>query len=162
VGWDANGNRVTNGADVFTYDERNQLVISPAGVYTWGPRGTLASITGVDGVAVDFDGLGRMTAVTPDGQATVGYTYDSLDRIAARDGTGFTHNGAELDHVGDGTATYGLTPGGRLTSINQAGSTTLAVLDRHGDLTSRLNTDDTTAASSLYDPFGDPGCCSGR
>ena len=108
--YDAAGRLVTyaqHGADTFVYDERNRLVTSPAGSYSWDPRGTLDNIIGVDGVDVAFDGLGRMTGFTPDGEVTVDFVHDGLDRIATRNGAVFEYNGAALDPVSDGTSTYG-------------------------------------------------------
>ena len=88
----------------YTYDARNRLVGSPQGTHVWDAAGRLDRITNGASVVADygFDGLGRLTSLTQGG-ASVGYTYDGLDRVAARNGTAFAYAGTGWDPVGDGT-----------------------------------------------------------
>lgn len=153
--WDANGNRLAAGTDTYTYDERNRLTTAPDGTRTYTPRGTLATAAGGT-VTYSFDGLGRMTDQTRTGQ-TATYTYDALDRIATRDTTTFLYTGLGLDPTVDGTHTYGRSPAGRLLALQATGTDPqLAILDRHGDLTGWIDSDNNLAGSRIYDPFGDP------
>ena len=81
-GWDGAGNRLSAGADTYTYDTRNRLKTGPEGTYAYSPRGTMGSLAGPGGlVTYDFDSLGRLV----DYNSEVTYTYDGLGRVAARE-----------------------------------------------------------------------------
>lgn len=162
--WDPNGNRTAAGTDTYTYDERNRLTAGPSGTsYTHTARGTLDTVTNTSGTTTyTFDHLGRQTAATgPSG--TVDYTYDTLDRIATRNGDPFTYTGTDLDPTGDPTATYARSPSGRILAVDPTGDDPAvhAGLNRHGDLAYLHNTDGTTTASRIYDPFGQPAGTTG-
>jgi len=157
--WDGAGNRISAGTDSYTYDARNRLTSGPEGDYTYSPRGDLETITdGGTTVTYGFDPLGRM--VDYNGQAA--FTYDGLDRVAARNGTAFSYIGTMLDAVDDGTFTYGRSPGGRLISQTDGTTDLLVGLDRHGDLT--WLADPATGALTdtvMFDPFGDQTATTG-
>lgn len=155
--WDKNGNRLANGSDRFTYDERNRLVSSPAGIHEWDPRGTLDQIVGVDGVDTTFDDLGRMADFTPDGEATINYGYDGLHRLIDRNGTAMSYLGGQIDPVNDGSSVYRRGAGGGVTGIEANGTYSIAIRDRHGDMVGTV--DHTTGqlnSTTSYDSFGEP------
>ena len=119
--WDPAGNRLTAGADNWTYDQRNRLVTGPEGNYTHTPRGTLLQIDdGSNPVVYDFDPFGRLTTVD-----AVSYSYDGLDRVSSRGADSFTYQGTNLDPTSDSTNTYSRSPAGRLVGITD-GTTDLA------------------------------------
>jgi len=94
------------------------------------------------------------------GQAA--FTYDALDRVAARNGTAFSYIGTMLDAVSDGTFTYGRSPGGRLISQTDGTTDLLVGLDRHGDLA--WLADPATGVLTdtvMFDPFGDQTATTG-
>ena len=117
--------------------------------------GTLASLdTGAGVVTYDFDSLGRLT----DYNSEVSYTYDGLDRVAARNGTSFVYEGGSLDPISDGTFAYGRSPSGRLVSQANADGTNamLAGLDAHGDLSFLYSAAGVVSDTAMFDPFGEP------
>lgn len=154
VTWDANGNRTSHGSDAFSYDARNRLETSPAGTHTWTPRGTLDQIIGSGGADFDFDDLGRLTQTTPDSQAPISYTYDGLDRVAARNSVPFAYNAGAIDPVSIGSDAYGRNPAGSLVAIDET-LATVAVRDRHGDVVASVDTTGNLVSSAAYDPFGE-------
>jgi RHS repeat-associated protein len=157
--WDANGNRIQAGTVAATYDQRNRLLTNGTDTYAWTARGTMKTKV-VGGVATNstFDGLGRMT-----GNGAVTYTYDALDRIAARtNGTTdtFSYSGQDRDPTRDGTATtsnlIAHSPSGDSIAVKVGtGAAQVIGQDRHGDLTSLFPTTATALTDSYnYDPFG--------
>ena len=101
--------------------------------------------------------VGGLTSFTQ-GSATVAYSYDALDRVAARNGTPFSYAGIGWDPVGDGTQRFSQSPSGRLQAVaGGSGAGRVVVSNRHGDLRALL--DPATGAvtdSVLTDPFGVP------
>jgi RHS repeat-associated protein len=160
--WDANGNRLTNGAVAATYDARNRLLSSGSETYSWTPRGTLLSkVVGAVTTVSVFDGLGRMTTAN----GNVVFTYDALGRPATRaegvsPSTLFSYSGLDMDATKDGSSgsfnTVAHSPSGDPISLKVgSGAGVVVGRDRHGDVTSLF----APSASSLgdtvdYDPFG--------
>jgi len=155
--YDNAGNRLTAGTDTFTYDNRNRLLTDPDGSYDWNPVGTLATYTPNSGPVetYTFDAAGRLTDIT-DGANTTDYTYDSLDRIAERDGAAFTYNGSQWDPTSDGTDTFHRTPSGNLLAYEDPSGLSHAVDNNHYDLTALVAADGTVNDTATYDPWGDP------
>ena len=150
--WDGAGNRLTAGADTYTYDDRNQILTGPEGTFTYSARGTTDTVSdGVTTVTYTFDAFGRLT----DYNGEASYTHDGLDRVASRNGVGFSYAGTSLDPVSDGGFTYAHSPGGRVLAVDDGTSTFLAGTNRHGDLTHLFTAAGSIVDSSLYDPFGD-------
>ena len=151
--WDAAGNRIGAGPDVYTYSERNRLLTGPEGSYDYNPRGDLTTITGTGSASFSWDGLGRMVA--SDTGTPVAYTFDGLDRVATRNSTPFTYVGMWVDPTSDGSNTYGRSPGGRVVSHDDGTATSLVGLDRHGDVGWLATTGTGTITDSrVFDPFG--------
>ncbi|TXS55518.1 DNRLRE domain-containing protein [Streptomyces sp. t39] len=155
--WDDSGNRVRNGDKEAVYDERNRLLSDGDHTYDHTPRGTLATRTS-SGLTEDFtfDAFDRMTKA---GEAGTEYTYDSLDRVATRNGADFAYAGFAPDPVEDNDSTYGRGASDELLSVAQGtGDAQLTVTDKHGDVVGDLSATDGTAgslnSSVSYDPFG--------
>ncbi|MCH8992668.1 MAG: hypothetical protein IIA44_13105 [Acidobacteria bacterium] len=53
------------------------------------------------------------------------YTYDSLSRVAERNGTGFAYTGLWIDPTSDGVNTYGRSPAGRVVASDDDTVTSL-------------------------------------
>lgn len=60
----------------------------------------------------------------------VTYTYDSLSRVATRNGAGFAYTGLWIDPTSDGVNTYGRSPVGRVVSHDDGSVASLVGLDR--------------------------------
>lgn len=155
--YDDAGNRLTAGSDTFTYDNRNRLATDSDGAYVWNADGTLDTYTPNTGPIEDytFDAAGRLVEVT-DGTLDADYTYDSLDRIAERDGEPFTYNGGQWDPTSDGTDTFHRTTGGSLLAYETSAGVNHAVDNNHFDLTALVGSDGTVSDTATYDPWGDP------
>ncbi|MER5884941.1 polymorphic toxin-type HINT domain-containing protein [Streptomyces sp. NPDC001941] len=158
-GWDDSGNRVKNGAKTATYDERDRMLSDGDYTYDHTPRGTLASRTS-SGLKEDFtfDAFDRLTKA---GESGTTYTYDSLDRVAARNGTDFSYSGLSPDPVKDNSSTYGRGAADELLSVQEGTATAdLVLTDTHGDVVSSMSSTNGTAtapaASTAYDPYGVP------
>ncbi|MFD7290896.1 LamG-like jellyroll fold domain-containing protein [Streptomyces sp. NPDC059863] len=155
-GWDDSGNRVKNGAKTATFDERNRLLSDGDYTYDYTARGTLASRTS-SGLAEEFtfDAFDRMTKA---GESGTAYTYDGLDRVAARNGVDFTYAGLAPDPVKDNSATYGRGAADELLSVAEGGAAQLSVTDKHGDVVGGMSPTNgagtSLASSTAYDPFG--------
>ena len=107
-GWDAAGNRTTNGGKTAAYDQRNRLLNDGDSNYTYTPRGTLATkTTGTTTTSLAFDAFDRLTS---DGAKT--YTYDELGRLHSRGSTNFTYADLTNNPVSDEQATYSRDPFG--------------------------------------------------
>ncbi|MFF7204809.1 polymorphic toxin-type HINT domain-containing protein [Streptomyces sp. NPDC008141] len=155
--WDDSGNRVKNGAKTSTFDERNRLLSDGDYTYDHTPRGTLATRTS-SGLTEDFtfDAFDRMTKA---GESQTQYTYDSLDRVASRNGTDFSYAGLSPDPVKDNSSTYGRGAADELLSVAEGtGPAQLSVTDKHGDVVGDMSPTNGAAASltrsTAYDPFG--------
>ncbi|TDD02049.1 hypothetical protein E1292_24375, partial [Nonomuraea deserti] len=145
--WDDAGNRTKAGSTTFTYDARNQLLSGDGIDYTYRPRGTTATAGNRN---LTFDAFDQLTS---DGAQ---YTYDSLGRIAQRNGTAYKYSGLGNDVVSDGT---------RLTSrgvsaepvadkaVNSTATGKLLYADLHGDVTARYGGAE-TSGTRTFDPFG--------
>lgn len=156
-GWDDAGNRTSAGADTFTYDERNRLKTGPGETYSYTPRGTLASVTANGSTRTpEFDGFDRLVR---DGAAV--YGYDSLDRVASRNGTKFTYAGLTNEAVSDGRRLISRLPDGSAFSDKATGGTgRMLFADRRGDVIGRyLN--NSVDGKRTFDPFGKVTASSG-
>ncbi|MER5464198.1 polymorphic toxin-type HINT domain-containing protein [Streptomyces sp. NPDC002668] len=155
--WDDSGNRVKNGSKTATYDERNRLLSDGDYTYDHTPRGTLATRTS-SGLTENFtfDAFDRMTKA---GESGTEYTYDSLDRVASRNGVDFSYAGMAPDPVKDNSSTYGRGAADELLSVAEGtGPAQLTISDKHGDVVGDLSPTNGAAASltqsTAYDPFG--------
>ncbi len=158
VGWDGAGNRVSFGADSYLFDERNRLLSSPAGVFSYTARGTVASAATAGGsVSYQFDALGRLDRY----DNTVSYAYDGLDRVATRGTDSFSYGGLGLDPVADGSFVYSRSPGGRLVGMSDGVAARLVGHDRHGDVTHLFTGPGVVSDTQLFDPFGAPLAATG-
>ncbi|MFG2883521.1 LamG-like jellyroll fold domain-containing protein [Streptomyces sp. NPDC048297] len=151
--WDDSGNRVKNGAKTATFDERDRLLSDDD--YT--SRGTLASRTS-SGLTEQFtfDAFDRMVKA---GESGTQYTYDSLDRVSARNGVDFSYDGFAPDPVKDQSATYGRRASDELMAVAENGGTArLTLEDQHGDVVGDMSATDGGAAgldqSTAFEPFG--------
>ncbi|MCS0637858.1 YnfC family lipoprotein [Streptomyces sp. LP05-1] len=156
--WDDSGNRVKNGDKTATFDERDRLLSDGDYTYDHTPRGTVASrISSGLKEEFAFDAFDRLTKA---GESGTEYTYDALDRVAARNGTDFVYEGTSPDPVKDNSATYGRGAGGELMSVLEGDTARLSVADAHGDVVGSMSATDGAAASleqsTAYDPFGVP------
>ncbi|MFD5872478.1 LamG-like jellyroll fold domain-containing protein [Streptomyces sp. NPDC060322] len=156
-GWDDSGNRTENGEKAATFDERNRLLSDGDYTYDHTARGTLASRTS-SGMTEEFafDAFDRMTTA---GESGAEYTYDSLDRVASRNGADFSYAGLAPDPVKDNNSTYGRGASDEILSVLEGtGDAQLTVTDKHGDIVGDMSATDGTAtgltASTAYDPFG--------
>ncbi|MEV8517869.1 LamG-like jellyroll fold domain-containing protein [Dactylosporangium sp. NPDC051484] len=142
--FDKSGNRLTNGAKTFTYDQRNRLLTQTGGTtYTYTPRGTLASASGV---LTKTDAFGQVAQ-----QGTTTYTYDGLGRQTK---TGLSYSGLDNDLAADTTATYTRDPGGAVVGVKGA-SAQYAYTDLHDDITGLFTATGTTlSGTTVYDPLG--------
>ncbi len=157
-GWDDSGNRTGNGEKAATFDERNRLLSDGDYTYDHTARGTLASRTS-SGLTEEFafDAFDRMTTA---GESGTEYTYDSLDRVASRNGADFSYAGLTPDPVKDNNSTYGRGASDEILSVLEGtGDAQLTVTDKHGDVVGDMSATDGTAsaltASTVYDPFGE-------
>ncbi|MCW6006390.1 DNRLRE domain-containing protein [Micromonospora sp. CPCC 205371] len=157
-GWDGAGNRVRAGSATFAYDERNRLLSGDGRSYTYTARGTLASIAGT-GVPREpkFDAFDQL--ISDDAN----YAYDSLGRVASRNGTGFAYGSLGNDVVSDGTRLINRGPAGEPLSDKPIGTTETAKLlytDLHDDVVARHRAA-STYGQRAYDPFGTVTASSG-
>jgi RHS repeat-associated protein len=157
-GWDTAGNRTLAGSLTATYDARNRLTSIGTEQRTYDPRGVLATVTNA-GVTTTFgfDGLGRLT--TSAGRTL---SYDSLDRLATLDTTTLAYPSISQQPTAIGTTTIGRTPDGRSVSSTTGGTSTLAIGDRHGDISTQVTTSGNLAGSAVYDPFGNIAATTGE
>lgn len=171
-GYDGAGNRDRIGSATLAYDQRNRLMSGPEGTYAYTPRGTLAALTPAPtGLAaltcpllpstcpparpLTHDAFDRL-ATDATGTTTTSYSYDGLDRVATRNGAGFSYAGTDLDPVNDATATYARLPGGQAVAARVGTNAYRVGTDAHGDLTQlwRPAGGATLAGSRAYDPLG--------
>ncbi|MFV0459027.1 MAG: RHS repeat-associated core domain-containing protein, partial [Actinomycetales bacterium] len=184
TGWDAADNRVRQGQDTFTFDERNRLLVGPAGTYTWSPRGTMTTWRGPGqgtgpGVGVDIDGLGRMVRV-----GSTGYAYDGWDRLARVDrdegGQVFSYRGLDPDPVRvqasgvgdpvrmwrdvDGSLLGIADPvtGGVVGQGGDGAGPRLVAANQHTDAVTGFTTDGVVQGQATFDAFGSPAVRAGQ
>jgi RHS repeat-associated protein len=122
--------------------------------YTWTPRSTMATqkIGTAAATTFTFDGLGRQTKSNAQT-----YTYDSLDRVAARGTTGFSYVGAEIDPVAVGTTVFARGAGAEpIAAKIGTSAASLIGLDPHGDAGFQFVGSATVSATRVYDPMGKP------
>lgn len=98
--------------------------------------------------------------MTTAGESGTEYTYDSLDRVASRNGADFSYAGLTPDPVKDNNSTYGRGASDEILSVLEGtGDAQLTVTDKHGDVVGDMSATDGTAsaltASTVYDPFGE-------
>jgi RHS repeat-associated protein len=156
-GWDDAGNRTSAGTDTFTYDERNRLTSGAGATHTYTPRGTLATTT-ENGTTrtLAFDGFDRLVT-----NGAASYGYDSLDRVASRNGTRFTYAGLSNEVVSDGGRLISRLPDGTAFSDKPVGGTgRMLFADRHGDVIGRY-VDNSVDGKRTFDPFGEVTSTSG-
>ncbi|WP_406192102.1 DUF6531 domain-containing protein [Kitasatospora sp. NBC_01560] len=157
-GWDAAGNRTTNGTATASYDERNRLLTDGTSTYRYTPRGTLAAVTtGLKQDTLANDAFGRLIT-----EGTTTYTYDGLDRVTSRNAAKFTYDGGSNNLTGDGTWTYARDAAGNLLGAANSTTTVRIRTDQHTDATATLNADGTSVTgTTTYDPFGKPTATTG-
>ncbi len=160
--YDNRGNRLTAGTDSFSYDGRNRLRSDPDGTYEWHPDGTLDTYTPVSGAVevYDFDAAGRVVGVSSGSEGTT-YSYDALDRIASRDGTGFAYSGTQLDPASDGEHAFHRDIGGGLLAYETSSGVRHAVLNGHNDLVGLASGSGELLGGAGFDPWGEPTWASG-
>lgn len=177
-GYDKASNRTTvtgpTGTRTYGYDERNRLLSATGGgapdlANTWSDRGTLEKST-LDTQVTSFrtDAFDKPVRVENPGY-TVDYGYDSLDRVAQRNGVSFSYADLSNNPVRAPTA------GGEALLARSADGTPVA--DKHGTdasrllITDRLHGDQLGAvaaqtgvalASRSYTPHGEVAGSSGQ
>ncbi|MCQ0002989.1 polymorphic toxin-type HINT domain-containing protein [Streptomyces sudanensis] len=156
-GWDDSGNRVRNGDKTAVFDERNRLLSDGDYTYDHTPRGTLETRTS-SGLTerFTFDAFDRMVKA---GESGTEYTYDSTDRVAARNGVDFAYAGLTPDPVRDQTSTYGRGAADELMAVAEnGGEARLTLQDKHGDVVGSMSATNGAATaldrSTAFDPFG--------
>ncbi len=130
------------GGQTLTYDANGNLLNDGTNTYTWDARNQLATVSG-PGLSASFqyDGLGRRTAKTVNGQTT-NYLFDDENLVQELSGGTPVANfltGFDIDEVftrTDGTGTQSF--------IDDGLGSTLALLDSTGAVQTQYT----------YDPFG--------
>ncbi|MCD0450030.1 hypothetical protein LO762_12625 [Actinocorallia sp. API 0066] len=160
--YDDSGNRVRLGADVFTYDARNQLTSDGEATYTYSARGTLLTSTKA-GNTVNYtsDAYGQqITEATLTG-GTQTYVNDALGRNVSASGPAgnitFAYSGKGNNAASDGSHTYTRDPGDGLIGIGPAtptGNGVLALTDLHDDVVANFKPTTGLTGSRTYDPLG--------
>jgi RHS repeat-associated protein len=177
-GYDRAGNRTLAGGWGSTFDQRNRQLTGPYTTYSWTARGTASTQT-VGGVTSSFtaDAADRVTSVVKPG-TTIGYTFDGLDRVAARSLNGgaaetFSYSGLDADPSSSVGAYGSTTPGGyypylynlyfrkpsgelfgQETGGGAGASRTYVARDLHGDAYLWWAGNPQIYGSKQYDPFG--------
>jgi len=155
-GWDAAGNRTSNGGTTATFDARNRLTSDGTASYTYTARGTLSTRTAGPATTTVFDAFDRLTSHTA-GPTTTTYTYDGLDRIAARNTSRqFTYDGLDLEPGIDGNSAYARDPSGAVIGAGTEDGAWATIQNLHGDTVAAFTTDGTLTDTKNYDPFGQP------
>ncbi|MFF8944220.1 LamG-like jellyroll fold domain-containing protein [Streptomyces sp. NPDC014864] len=158
-GYDASGNRIRRGSDVFTYDERDQLTSDGVNSYDYSARGTMTQEASASGtVAYQTDAFGGQIVA---GQQS--YTQDAMGRnISDRDRASsttrtFAYSGADNTIASDGDSNYTYDPSGGIVGIKPAGggSGVLALTDQHNDVVGTFASGAISLTGSVsYDPMG--------
>ncbi|SNS97149.1 discoidin domain-containing protein [Actinoplanes regularis] len=176
-GYDGASNRTTEtspkGTRTYNYNSRNQLVTATGGgeadlANTWSAGGNL--LTASLGEAVTtyrYDGFDKPVQVQQPG-TTINYTYDSLGRLAERNGIAvryadLTNNPVRVP-TSTGEAALFRDPVGNPLSEQQTGpARTLAVDPIHGDTLAALDTSTgSVVASRSYEPYGEVAASNGE
>ena len=164
-GWDADGNRTSDGTTTFAFDLSDRLTTSSDGrTYTYDADGALASVqSGPDQTTYGYNGFGELASVQPPG-ANVGYGRDALGRTSAltSDGTtrryGYAGTSYALTRTGlSGSAPTEIVRGrdGEMLAQASAGSAVRSGTNVHGDITSwQDNATGAVVGQTRYDPFG--------
>jgi RHS repeat-associated protein len=155
-GYDASGNRTQVGANVYTYDARDQLTSDGTNSYTYTARGTRSR---QNGTVFTSDAFGQAISQGPQT-----YTYDALGRALTDTTTGastipFSYSGTGNTLASDGANTYTRDPGGAVVGVGTVGGTAanarLAYTDQHTDVVGNFTaTGATLTGSTAYDPLG--------
>ncbi|MEH1092231.1 LamG-like jellyroll fold domain-containing protein [Micromonospora sp. CPCC 205739] len=146
--YDKSGNRVQNGAKLFTYDQRNRLQTADGVNYTYTARGTLAQ---AGGNTTSTDAFGQVVSQQSAG-GTQTYTYDGLGRAIRPN---FSYTGLANDLAGDGSATYVRGPSGEVVGAAAGGTQRMVWTDLHTDVVGQFTATGTALAGSMtYDPLG--------
>ncbi|WP_157536093.1 LamG-like jellyroll fold domain-containing protein [Kitasatospora mediocidica] len=159
--YDASGNRIQVGSNVFTYDERDQLTSDGTQTYRYSARGTMTEDrTGGTPAVYASDAYGQQIIA---GQDT--YTLDASGRVMTSVGTGgggnrtFQYTGGGNQLASDGTNTYTWDAAGGLVGTNTPGGTTATghtvMTDQHDDVVGQFGSGSTAlTGSQTYDPLG--------
>jgi len=146
--YDKSGNRLQNGAKLFTYDQRNRLLTADGSAYTYTPRGTLKT-AGAN--TTSTDAFGQVLTQTGGGTSQ-SYQYDALGRAIK---TNFSYTGLGNDLASDGTSTYVRGPSGEVVGEASGGVNRFAWTDLHSDVVGQFRADSSTLPGSVtYDPLG--------
>ncbi|MGO1051523.1 LamG-like jellyroll fold domain-containing protein [Crossiella sp. CA198] len=149
--WDDAGNRTKAGNTTYTYDDRNRLLTDGTTTRTYTPRGTLAATTGPAGRGTKSDAFEQIRE-----SGGLRYGYDSLGRIASRNGSTFRYATTDNDVVADGARLISRGPDGEPLAdkaVDATGNGTLLYTDRHGDVTGSYRGLD-VFGQRTFDPFG--------
>ena len=84
--YDAANRLVTHNGQALTYDANGNLLSDGANTYTWNARNQLVSITGSVSASFSYDGAGRRLTRTVNGTGT-GFVYDGLNLVQELSGT---------------------------------------------------------------------------
>ncbi|HKT00126.1 MAG TPA: LamG-like jellyroll fold domain-containing protein [Rugosimonospora sp.] len=153
--YDASGNRIQVGSNVYTYDARDQLTSDGANTYTYTARGTLSgqATTGGTTTATTADAFDQVTT-----DAAQNYTYDALGRLLHTGGGNvhtLTYSGMDNNVANDTTATYSRDPAGTVTGVASGGAGRIVWTDQHTDVVAMFTESGTGfAGSTSYDPLG--------
>ncbi|WP_433379285.1 LamG-like jellyroll fold domain-containing protein [Actinoplanes sp. CA-142083] len=165
-GYDNASNRTSVAVGASTrasaFDERNRLLTATGGsepdvANTWSPRGTIRS-TAEGGSTTDytFDAFEQMVTAANPGY-TVNFAYDSLGRVATRNGVAFGYS-----DLGNAPV---VVPGGKVfrdpesrplsATLDGGAGRSLFQDARHGDLRGSYDpADGALSRSAVYDPSG--------
>ncbi|MDH6131378.1 RHS repeat-associated protein [Kitasatospora sp. MAA4] len=158
--YDASGNRIQVGSNVFTYDERDQLTSDGTQTYRYSARGTMIEDrTGGTPAVYASDAYGQQITA---GQDT--YALDASGRVMTSSSTAtgnrtFQYTGGSNQLASDGSNTYTWDSAGGLIGTNTPGgaaSTGRTVMtDQHDDVVGQFGAGSTTlTGSQTYDPLG--------
>lgn len=167
-GYDAASNRTREGDRTYAYNRRNQLTVASGGgeadlVNTWSAGGNLLTSTvGTATTTYRYDGFDKPVVVQQPG-TTITYQYDSLGRLASRNGLPYRYadlsntpaEGPDLDLFRD--------PDGNAVFDRTGGQTRALAQDRvHGDTLAALDpAGGSVLASRSYEPYGEVAASSG-
>ncbi|MGW2722748.1 LamG-like jellyroll fold domain-containing protein [Streptomyces sp. NPDC001492] len=157
--YDASGNRIRKGSDVYTYDERDELTSDGVHTYDYSARGTMTQEASTSGgtVAYKTDAFGSQIVA-----GSQSYTLDAMGRNVSDTDTvdnttrTFVYSGADNTIASDGDNTYTYDPSGGVVGIKPSGAGgVLALTDQHSDVVGTFTSGATTlAGSASYDPLG--------
>jgi len=147
--YDKAGNRVQNGAKLFSYDQRNRLLAADGIGYTYTARGTL---TAAGTVTTTTDAFGQVHSRQSVGGPAQSYDYDAFGRAVR---PGFAYTGLGNDLAADAGSTYVRGPVGEVVGETTGGTQRLAWTDLHTDVVGQFTAAGTTlAGSTTFDPLG--------